>query len=175
MDLQTRDRATADVAPLPAGQPGVRLPGDRPGARPPTDRLSPRWVSRASLAWAGAAALIALAIARDAGVQGVGALPPAFRVGAAVAALFGVCGYGPTVLLLPEGLRRHLGLWILPIGAATSMLALTVLGLLHVPLAVSLPVVVVASAGLGIYAVRAHGRPALAPPGELIPRLIVPL
>src|SRR4051794_1170291 len=119
MDLQTRDRATADVAPLPAGQPGVRLPGDRPGARPPAPGgLSPRATSTAAMAWAALAALAALAIARDANVQGIGAIPPAVRVSTATLALFSICGFGPTLLLLPARLRAHLGLYVLPVGAA---------------------------------------------------------
>ncbi len=50
---------------------------------------------------------------------------------------------------------RHAALFVLPIGAATAGLALAVLGLLHVPLAVSLAVVV--AAGL-VGAIAAHRR-----------------
>src|SRR5437763_16775842 len=135
MDLQARARAAADVAPLPAGQPGLRLTGDRPGARAAAGGLlSDAPPRRAALAWLAVAAAIALGQAIDAGVAGPGAVPAVARTAVACLALFAVCGYGPARLLAPATLRPRVGLLVLPVGAACSTLALTVLGLLHVPL-----------------------------------------
>src|SRR5438270_9251410 len=118
MDLQTRDRAPADVASLPAGQPGVRLPGDRPGARAAAAGLLSDAPSRpAALAWLVVAAAIALGQAIDAGVAGPAAVPAVVRSGVACLALFAVCGYGPARLLVPASLRARLPLLILPVGA----------------------------------------------------------
>src|SRR3954463_16779369 len=139
MDLQTRDRAAADVAPLPAGQPGLRVAGDRAGARAPRGRAL-------VLAGAALAAAIAVAQANRAGVGGPGAVPAVVRTSLATVGLFGVCGYGVARLALPRALLGHLALLTLPVGAACSTLALSVLGLLHVPLTVSL-VAVLASGG----------------------------
>src|SRR5213593_4636011 len=148
MDLQTRDRAAAHVAPLPPGQPGLRVAGRRPGAPAAGDRE----LARFAAAWTVVAALIALGLARDAGVAGPGAIPAIARTGAVTVALFAACGYGPARLLLPAELR--LGLYVLPIGAACSTLALTVLGLFHVPLKVSLAITLVAAAGVAATALR---------------------
>src|SRR4051812_1001802 len=169
MDLQTRDRATADVGPLPAGQPGVRLPGDRPGARAPAAGfLTGAPSRRAALVWLAIAAVIALGLAVDAGVAGPGAVPAVVRSGVAALVLFGVCGYGPARLLLAPTLR--LGLFVLPVGAACSTLALTVLGLLHVPLRASLVAVLAGGVVLGVVAWR-RGRA----PGDRLVSLAVPL
>src|SRR3954447_21177133 len=155
MDLQTRDRAAADVAPLPAGQPGLRVPGDRAGARAPRDRAL-------VLAIAALAAAIAVVQANRAGVGGPGAVPAVVRTSLAAIGLFGVCGYGVARLALPRAWLGHLALFTLPIGVAASTLALSVLGLLHVPLAVSL--VVVLAAGVALVVVPAPRRES--PPAE---------
>jgi hypothetical protein len=72
------------------------------------------------------------------------------RTGVVACAFFGVCGYGPARLLI--GARA--GLYTLPVGAACGTLALTLLGLLHVPLTVSLAVVLVAFAALAVVVFR---------------------
>src|SRR5205085_12451316 len=127
MDLQTRDRASAHVAPLPAGEPGVHLPGDGPGAR------TARRARLEKLLLASVAGYVALNIAHTSHVRGVSAVPPLFRVGIAALALFAVCGYGLTRLLLPEALRRHETLWVMPVGACAVALSMTVLGFAYVP------------------------------------------
>src|SRR4051794_12081881 len=147
MDLQTRDRAAADVAPLPAGQPGLRVPGDRAGARAPRDRAL-------VLAIAALAALIAVVQANRAGVAGPGAVPAVVKTSLATVGLFGVCGYGVARLALPRAWLGHLVLFTLPVGAAASTLALSVLGLLHVPLAASSAAVLAAGVALAAVAVR---------------------
>src|SRR5215218_8399995 len=63
----------------------------------------------------------------------------ALRATAAAGVLFGACGYAPARLLAPAGLRAHAGLLAFPLGAVVSALALTALGLLHVPFGGSLP------------------------------------
>src|SRR3954452_15652572 len=147
MDLQTGDRATADVAPLPAGQPGLRVPGDRAGARAPRDRAL-------VLGIAALAAVIAAVQANRAGVAGPGAVPAIVKTSLATVGLFGVCGYGVTRLALPRAWLGHLALFTLPVGAAASTLALSVLGLLHVPLTAALIVVLAAGVALAAVAVR---------------------
>src|SRR5213080_3028335 len=149
MDLQTRDRAAAHVAPLPPGQPGLRVAGRRPGARASGDRQ----LTRFAAAWTAVAALIALGLAHDAGVAGPAAVPAIARTGAVTVGLFALCGYGAARLLLPARLR--LGLYVLPVGAACSTLALTVLGLFHVPLRASLAITLAAAAPLALAALIA--------------------
>src|SRR5439155_9940652 len=170
MDLQTRDRAAAHVAPLPSGQPGLRVAGRRPGARAAGDRQ----LTRFAAAWTAVAALIALGLAHDAGVAGPAALPAIARTGAVTVGLFALCGYGAARLLLPAHLR--LGLYVLPIGAACSTLALTVLGLFHVPLKLSLAITLAAAAALALVARRKRGgtREASAAAGRTA-RLAAPL
>ena len=103
------------------------------------------------------------------------------RPGLAAVVLFGVCGVGATRLLLPGEWRPYRALFVLPVGAACSTLALTVLGLAHVPLGVSLPVVLAAGALVALASLRLRGEPAAAtiPPLPRVPsrvvRIFVPL
>lgn len=90
-----------------------------------------------------------------AGVDGSGTYAffrPVGRAGLSVLALFGLCGYGPTALLAPPAWRRHALLLTLPVGAACSTLALTLLGVAHVPFDVSLAVVLGAGAAITVCA-----------------------
>jgi hypothetical protein len=103
---------------------------------------------------AAVAAVIALIIAIGAGVVGVAAVPAVLRTAAVTVALFAICGYAPARLLARGGLDTRLPLLVLPIGAACSALELAVLGLLHVPLPASLPIVILSSAALGVLAHR---------------------
>ena len=73
--------------------------------------------------------------------------------------LFGVVGFGLTRLCLPDGLRRHEPLWILPIGAFALAFAMTPLGFLGVPFLINLAVVVAAGAGVSVVALRRRGLP----------------
>lgn len=98
--------------------------------------------------------LIALAIALGAHSKGVAVLPTVLRTGVVCLVLFAVWGYAPAAWLVRGGLRPYRPLFVLPLGAVLGSLALTVLGLLHVPFAVNLPVVVVAGAALSAYAWR---------------------
>src|SRR5207249_3708825 len=77
------------------------------------------------------------------------------KTGAVTVGLFALCGYGPARLLLPARLR--LGLYVLPVGAACSTLALTVLGLFHIPFKASLAITLVTAAGLALVARRKQG------------------
>ena len=96
-----------------------------------------------------AAALVALGGYR---IGGRGGLPDAdtlldiARAAAASVGLFALTGYAPARLLLPARLRPHLALFVLPVGAAVSALALTALGLARLPLEVSLAVLLAAGA-----------------------------
>lgn len=80
-------------------------------------------------------------------------------------ALFAVCGFGATRLLLPPSLRDHELLWVLPVGACVSALAFSVLGYAGVPFDASIVVVTLAGLAAAAYALRERGvpeRPALA-------------
>jgi hypothetical protein len=79
----------------------------------------------------------------------------------AAAVLFAVCGFGVTRLLLPEPLRRHEAVWVLPVGACVSALALTVLGYAYVPFQVSLPLILAAGAAAAVLVWRRRGGPKL--------------
>jgi hypothetical protein len=91
----------------------------------------------------------------------------------AAGVLFGLSGYGVARLLLPPEWQVHVLAFTLPVGAAVSTLALTLLGLAHVPLEVSLGIVLAAGALLCVgVAWRRPERPGGgAPPvlGVLVP------
>ncbi len=87
-------------------------------------------------------------------------LPETVRALGAAVLLFGVCGFGIVRLALPAGLRAAEALWVLPVGAAASALALTVLGFAAVPFGVSLVVVLAAGAALSVHSWRRLGPPA---------------
>lgn len=82
---------------------------------------------------------------------------------AAAILFFAVSGFGATRLLLPAGLRRYELAWVIPIGACTSALAMTVLGFAFVPFKASIALIVVAGLALGAFAVRRSGPPARPP------------
>ncbi len=104
-------------------------------------------------------------LAVDLGVVGRGAVVPLARAGAATVALFGVTGFGLTRRWLPDGLRAHEALWVLPVGACATGLAMTVLGFLAVPFDVNLALVLLAGAALAVVALR--GRPLAGRPAAL--------
>ena len=80
-------------------------------------------------------------------------------------ALFAVCGFGATRLLLPAHLRRHELLWVLPVGACAAALELALLAYLYVPFTVALVAVLVGNATLGVVAWRrTRAAAATAPP-----------
>ncbi|HEY8865378.1 MAG TPA: hypothetical protein VIM22_00480 [Solirubrobacteraceae bacterium] len=86
-------------------------------------------------------------------------MPVAARPLLAATVLFGVCGLGVTRLALPSALRAREALWVLPVGACSAALAMTVLGFLAVPFKLNVALVLVAGAALSAYAVRRHGLP----------------
>ncbi|MGI9081237.1 MAG: hypothetical protein ACR2FZ_03005, partial [Thermoleophilaceae bacterium] len=75
------------------------------------------------------------------------AVPDTVRAGVPAVALFALCGYPAARLALPERMRPHLALMTLPIGAVTSSLALTFLGIARLPFEVSLGLVIATAAG----------------------------
>jgi hypothetical protein len=89
------------------------------------------------------------------------ALPDTLRTLAATAVVFAIGGFGAVRLLLPARLRAFELLWILPTGGCAVGLAMTVLGFAAVPYPVSLATVLLAGAGLGVFAVRRRGWPEL--------------
>jgi hypothetical protein len=89
------------------------------------------------------------------------AAPDTLRAIAATVLLFGLGGFGLIRLLLPDPLRRHEVLWILPAGGCAVGVAMTVLGFAHVPYLASLAAVILASVALGAFAVRRRGWPRL--------------
>ena len=131
----------------------------RPARRVPSSLA--RW--RVPLAALGVLLLAVVLIGVDrAGGRGGGpnlsAIPDVVRAGAATLLLFGACGYAPARLLLPEGMRGHLPLLVLPVGAAASGLALTPLGFFGVPLPVSLAVVLLLGIGGAVVVTRRRPR-----------------
>lgn len=94
---------------------------------------------------AAALAIAALAIAAYAGVKGLSAVPDVARVVLAALALLTVSGYAPARLLVPRDLWPHFWVFVLLAGCATAGLALTFLGFLGLPFAVS--VALLAGAG----------------------------
>jgi hypothetical protein len=110
---------------------------------------------------AGAAALVAvvigLVLALGTGVVGVSAVPAVVRTAVVAVAFFALCGYPVAHALVRDELKAYRALLVLPLGATVSSLVLAVLGLLHVPLKVSLAVVIAAAV---IANVRAFRRPA---------------
>src|SRR3954471_2495035 len=158
MDLQTRHRAAADVASLPPGEPGVPQPGDDPGARPAT-RLSRSRLWRAALV--ATPALLALRIATYSNVVGIDAVGSVVRIAVTAMALFGVVGGGGPGRALPDGLRPHELLWILPVGAVSTAFAMTPLGFLSIPYRINLALVIAGGAALSIVMLRRRGAPVM--------------
>lgn len=117
-------------------------------------------------------AAVCLYIAVHTDVQGPAALPELGRGTGAAALLFAITGYAPAVLLLPARMARHLPLFVLPLGAIVSSLALTVLGFAHVPLVVSL-VLVLATGIAAAVAVRRRRRAPAEPTDRLLPAYAV--
>ena len=112
--------------------------------------------------------MAALWVATDAGVVGAAAVPLVFRVALATVAVFLVCGYAPAVLLTPVAIRAWWPVLVLPLGAMTCGMALTLLGFAAVPFHIALVVTLVA----GIVAAARVPRPrldrAIAPVGLLV-------
>lgn len=110
-----------------------------------------------------AAGLLALWIAGRAGVQHIPAsgildsVQAALRALAAALALFAVCGFGITRLLLPQELRRYEPLWALAVGAAVLALGMTVLGFAYVPFKAALALLALASVALAVAVLRRGG------------------
>ena len=114
------------------------------------------------LAAVAAAALGLDRLGGEGGSPSLSAAPDVLRAAVATAVLFGVCGYTPARLLLPSGLRVHLPLLVLPVGASIACLSLTLLGALQVPLPASLALLLAAGVGSGLFVRLRHG-PAEAP------------
>jgi hypothetical protein len=98
-------------------------------------------------------------LAHDQGVRVVSSVDEAVRATVAALALFGLCGFALTRLLLPGSLRVTELLWIAPVGACVAAISLAVLGYAAVPFHVSLALVVVAGAVSSALAVRRSGMP----------------
>ena len=92
-------------------------------------------------------------------MAGPGVFAEVALTAAAACAMFAICGFGVTRLLLPASMREHEALWVLPVGACSFALGLSAFGYAQVPFLVNLPVVLVAFAALGVVAVRRGGLP----------------
>ena len=107
-----------------------------------------------------AAAVGVLLVAGWLGVEAHGgrvfdAAPDVVRAGVPALALFALSGYPVAHACLPERMLPHLPLMVLPLGAVSSSLVLTMLGILRVPFELSLAAVIAAGA---IATVMAHAR-----------------
>lgn len=129
-----------------------------------------------------AASGLALGLADYAGVQGRGGVAEALRAFGATLLVFGVNGLGVVRLWLPEKLQRYELLWVLPTGACTTALGMTVLAYAKVPFDVNLVVVLACGVVTAAYAYRRdprlpfgerHGRASLA--RQLIPLYVAML
>src|SRR5205807_9155892 len=130
------------------GRAEVAASVDRATLREPVAAGAARGRRRGiSPAWLGVAAALAVPIAVaawervDFGVVASPAMPDVLRASAVALGLFALCGYVPARALAPRELAAHGTLLTLPLGAIASALELAVLGLLHVSLGVSLPLV----------------------------------
>ena len=108
-------------------------------------------------------AAAAVWIAHSSGVVGISALGAVLGLTIAAVTFFAVCGFGVTRLLLPAGLRRYELAWVVPVGACTSALGMTVLGFAFVPFKISIAVMAAAGLILGVFAIRRTGVPARPP------------
>ena len=111
-----------------------------------------------------ALAIALLALARDAGVRDLAALPDLVRGVLAALALFAVAGAGLSRLLLPAEAASLRPLVVVPVGAAAASLALTLLGFARLPLELSMALV--GAGGVAAWLLsrgRAGGRPRLDP------------
>jgi hypothetical protein len=169
MDLQTRDRAAADVEAISPGQPGVPDPG-AVGDPPPEARLT-AFAKRHSLVLqlllAGAIlfALAVMAFHFDKPPRHLAfhAFPDTARALLSTIAVFAVGGFGIVRLCLPQRLRRYELLWVLPAGGCAIGMSMTLLGFAAVPYGASLPIVLAAGVALAVYAVRTDGWPSFEP------------
>jgi hypothetical protein len=87
------------------------------------------------------------------------------RTAAAGCVLFGLVGYPVVAALIDGDLIAWRPLLVLPVGATVSSLALAALGLLHVPLRVSLAVILVLAIAAGVRQLRRGAGAARTAPG----------
>ena len=121
-------------------------------------------MSRPARVLAAAGVLVLLGVAAGAervggrgGLPNLEAAPAVARTLAAATVLFALSGYAIARAILPARLRPDLALFVLPIGAVVSALALTLLGFLAVPFPVSLAAMVLAGATTAAVARRRLG------------------
>jgi hypothetical protein len=101
---------------------------------------------------------VSLVLAVHTGVVGVAAVPAVVRTAVVGIAFFALCGYPVACALVRDDLKAHRAVLVLPLGATVVCLALAVLGLLHVPLAVSLAAVIAVAAIANVRELRQRGR-----------------
>jgi hypothetical protein len=146
------DRADGPMASTDGGAPESPL-------LQRAERLDPRLLAAGAALLAVATGLI---IAIGAGVVGVAAVPDVVRTAVVAVALFAICGYAPARVLARGELSGHMELLVLPVGAAICGLALAVLGLVHTPFKVSLPIVIAGAVLADVIVFRRHRARALA-------------
>jgi hypothetical protein len=78
----------------------------------------------------------------------------ALHVAAACVVVFAIAGAGPTRLWLPDGLRRHELLWVLPVGAVAIALELALLVYAFVPFDAALAIALAGGLALAVHAWR---------------------
>jgi hypothetical protein len=88
------------------------------------------------------ACAVGLILALSAGVIGIAAVGGVLHTAVVALAFWGACGFALAHWLVRGELAAHRALLVLPIGVTASSLSLTLLGLLHVPLSVSLALLV---------------------------------
>jgi len=149
MDVPAPDRTTADPTPLTAAPTGTRH-ADAP-AGPHRIRALGSFLAFLLVGYVANRIKLAEGINIH---QARAGIDPALRVALAAVGLFGVAGFGVVRLALPPALRRHELVWVLPVGACVSALALTLLGFAFVPFDVSLALVLLGGLVTAVAALR---------------------
>jgi hypothetical protein len=140
-----------------------------PRAPAPNGAKANRRAARLLPLCAVAIALVAVGLDRlggRGGVPNLEAVPAVLRTVVAALVLFGLSGAALVARWLPARLRTDAALFVLPVGAISSALALTLLGFAGAPMSTSLPLVLVAGAVSAVLALRGGGLRALWPAGE---------
>jgi hypothetical protein len=96
-------------------------------------------------------------------VAGPGALPDVLRAAGGALLLYGAGGYALARVALPEPLRGQWPLWVLPIGAMSSGVLMTLLGFAAVPFKLNVALTIAAGAAAAIVVHTRNAVPAWRP------------
>ncbi len=106
---------------------------------------------------AGAVAIAALAIAANCGVKGFSAVPEVVRGSAGLLVLVSAAGYAPARLLVPRAMWPNMAVLVPLVGCAVAGVALSMLGFVRVPIEASVAVVLIAGVAAAVVVRRRLG------------------